>query len=71
MILISHEGCLATRAHRLVWFCVCAFQQQPSRRLNEELVNMRKGKILPFTLLTCPDGLAKRKMERNGKSKTF
>lgn len=59
------------RAHRLVWFCVCALQQRPLQWLNEELVNMHEGRTLPFTSVTSPDALAQRKMERNGKSKTL
>lgn len=70
-ILISYEGCLAVQAHRLVWFCVCALQQQPLQWLNEELVNMHEGRTLPFTSVTSPDALAQRKMERIGKSKTL
>lgn len=69
-ILISYEGCLAVQAHRLVWFCVCALQQRPLQRLNEELVNMHEGRTLPFSLLTFPDALAQREMGRNGTSKT-
>lgn len=60
------------QAHRLVWFCVCALQQQqPLQWLNEELVNMHEGRTLPFTSVTSPDALAQRKMERIGKSKTL
>lgn len=70
-ILISYEGCLAVQAHRLVWFCVCALQQRPLQRLNEELVNMHEGRTLPFTLVTSGDALAQRKMGRNGTSKTL
>lgn len=70
-ILISYEGCLVDQAHCLVWFYVCALQQQPLKWLNEELVNMHKGRTLPFTLVTSPDALAQRKMERTGKSKTL
>lgn len=53
----------------LCGFVFVCLQQRPLQWLNEELVNMREGRTLHFTSLTCPDALAQRKMERNGKSK--
>lgn len=74
-ILISYEGCLAGRAHRLVSVCVCVFsvlqqqqQQTALQRLNEELVNMHERGTLPCT---PPDALAQRAMERHGTSKAL
>lgn len=55
----------------LCGFVFVCLQQPPLQWLNEELVNMHEGRILPFTSVTSPDALAQGKMERNGKSKTL